>query len=160
MGGRALRSPALEPNACPYGPLQAIVHADGAALADRASPTRIRTPSRPADAGLFLLRSVPTTISVCSILPRPVRRLPPVTADLSLTDRFLQIMSLAAAAEAELLDQLSHLPKDQNPYLAIAAALRDKLFPTVPDSAIYQLYLVAAGLGAHVRPSLASYGLY
>ncbi|BGO91253.1 hypothetical protein NBRC10512_001316 [Rhodotorula toruloides] len=72
------------------------------------------------------------------------------------TELHLQIiMSLAAAAEAELLDQLSHLPKDQNPYLAIAAALRDKLFPTVPDSAIYQLYLVAAGLGAHYRASRA-----
>ncbi|BGP62194.1 hypothetical protein NBRC10512v2_003523 [Rhodotorula toruloides] len=73
------------------------------------------------------------------------------------TELHLQIiMSLAAAAEAELLDQLSHLPKDQNPYLAIAAALRDKLFPTVPDSAIYQLYLVAAGLGATALLVLAS----
>ncbi|GAA6051736.1 hypothetical protein NBRC10513_001910 [Rhodotorula toruloides] len=65
----------------------------------------------------------------------------------------MSIMSLAAAAQAELLDQLSHLPKDQNPYLAIAAVLRNKLFPTVPDSAIYQLYLVAAALGALHRAS-------
>ncbi|KAK4333977.1 LOW QUALITY PROTEIN: hypothetical protein RTBOTA2_002720 [Rhodotorula toruloides] len=68
----------------------------------------------------------------------------------------MSIMSLAAAAQAELLDQLSHLPKDQNPYLAIAAVLRNKLFPTVPDSAIYQLYLVAAALGATALLVLAS----
>ncbi|BGP24281.1 hypothetical protein Rt10032_c03g1593 [Rhodotorula toruloides] len=62
-------------------------------------------------------------------------------------------MSLAPAAQAELLDQLSHLSEDQNPYLAIAAALRSKLFPTVPVSAIHQLYLIAAALGAQHHPS-------
>ncbi|BGP31700.1 hypothetical protein JCM10296v2_003474 [Rhodotorula toruloides] len=60
------------------------------------------------------------------------------------------IMSLAASAQAELLDQLSHLPKNQNPYLAIAAVLRNKLLPTVPNRAVYQLYLIAAALGAQV----------
>lgn len=56
-------------------------------------------------------------------------------------------MSLASAAQAQLLDQLSHLRSDQNPYLVIAAYLRSQLFPTVPASAIYQLYFVAAALG-------------
>ncbi|BGP39602.1 hypothetical protein JCM10449v2_003553 [Rhodotorula kratochvilovae] len=56
-------------------------------------------------------------------------------------------MADAASAQAELLALLASLPPDTNPYDAIGVYLRDQLYPTVPQSATYQLYGLAGALG-------------
>ncbi|GAA6027678.1 hypothetical protein JCM8097_007978 [Rhodosporidiobolus ruineniae] len=53
----------------------------------------------------------------------------------------------SAAAQQQLLMLLSQLPAGTNPYLAIDEYLKDQLFPSVPSSAVDQLYFLAAILG-------------
>ncbi|GAA5990825.1 hypothetical protein JCM10908_000035 [Rhodotorula pacifica] len=55
--------------------------------------------------------------------------------------------ALLEGVQAQLLQRLSHLTRDENPYLAVKDFLRDQLFPDVPASAIYQLYALAGLLG-------------
>ncbi|GAA5895057.1 hypothetical protein JCM8208_000100 [Rhodotorula glutinis] len=55
--------------------------------------------------------------------------------------------STLADAQADLLKLLASLPPSEDPYSAVAGYLRDQIFPTVPYSAICQLYLIAAALG-------------
>lgn len=55
-------------------------------------------------------------------------------------------MAAAATAQAQLLQLLSQLRPESNPYQAIQDALRDQLFPSVPYSATCQLYFLAAAL--------------
>ncbi|GAA5837950.1 hypothetical protein JCM9279_004075 [Rhodotorula babjevae] len=55
--------------------------------------------------------------------------------------------STLAQAQADLLALLASLGPDDDPYAAVAAYLRDQIYPTVPYSATCQLYFLAAGLG-------------
>ncbi|KPV75181.1 uncharacterized protein RHOBADRAFT_53194 [Rhodotorula graminis WP1] len=55
--------------------------------------------------------------------------------------------STLAEAQADLLKLLASLSPGDDPYAAVATYLRDQIFPTVPYSAICQLYLLAAALG-------------
>jgi hypothetical protein len=54
---------------------------------------------------------------------------------------------MAAAAQAQILQLLQSLDANENPYAAIAAEFKIGLFPSVPSSAIPQLYFLAASLG-------------
>ncbi|GAA5885756.1 hypothetical protein JCM6882_007555 [Rhodosporidiobolus microsporus] len=56
-------------------------------------------------------------------------------------------MSSVAAVQQQLLDLLASLPPTTNPYLALSAFLKTRLYPDVPHSAVIQLYVLAGVLG-------------
>ncbi|GAA6001307.1 hypothetical protein JCM10207_006601 [Rhodosporidiobolus poonsookiae] len=55
-------------------------------------------------------------------------------------------MASAAAAQQQLLQLLGTLPADANPYLAIQDYLKAQLYPAIPESAVAQLWFLAAVL--------------
>ncbi|GAA6027601.1 hypothetical protein JCM8097_007941 [Rhodosporidiobolus ruineniae] len=60
---------------------------------------------------------------------------------------FRGAMSVSASTQTQLLQLLASLPKDQNPYVAIAEYIKQQLFPSVPYAATIQLYFLAGALG-------------
>ncbi|GAA5932194.1 uncharacterized protein JCM15063_001149 [Sporobolomyces koalae] len=57
-------------------------------------------------------------------------------------------IDMDAALEAELLKFVSTLDSSENPYAALSAWVSERALPTVPHSAVLQLYVLAAILGA------------
>jgi len=55
---------------------------------------------------------------------------------------------MATKLQTQLLQYISSLPPDVNPYLALSAYIKDQFMPTVPNSTISQLYIAATLLGA------------
>ena len=79
---------------------------------------------------------------------------PPFPSSLTQVEPALDLAPMSstlADAQADLLKLLASLPPTEDPYAAVAAYLRDQIFPTVPYSAICQLYLLAAALGLYAR---------
>ncbi|GAA5885759.1 hypothetical protein JCM6882_007556 [Rhodosporidiobolus microsporus] len=68
-------------------------------------------------------------------------------------------MASVAAIQQQLLELLSSLPPDTNPYLALSSFLKAQLFPAVGESASIQLYVIAALLGITTLLVLVSLGL-
>ncbi|GAA6020831.1 hypothetical protein JCM10207_001671 [Rhodosporidiobolus poonsookiae] len=56
-------------------------------------------------------------------------------------------MTTLADTQQQLLELLNSLSADENPYLAIRVALKASLFPTIPRSALIQLYVLIGFLG-------------
>ncbi|BGP15754.1 hypothetical protein JCM10213_007951 [Rhodosporidiobolus nylandii] len=52
-----------------------------------------------------------------------------------------------ASAQAELLQLLAKLPAGSNPYIAVAGFFKGQIYPSVPQAALTQLYVLAGVLG-------------
>lgn len=52
-----------------------------------------------------------------------------------------------ADLQQQLLKFIATIPKDQNPYIALADYIQDAIVPDIPYSGLVQLYLLAAIFG-------------
>jgi len=55
---------------------------------------------------------------------------------------------MASKLQTQLLQYIASVPSDVNPYLALSTYIKDQFMPTVPESTITQLYIVATLLEA------------